>query len=134
MPRLRGYSRKGLRCAALRDWGAKGRANVIGALFAGALIGAAVFDSTVNTSVFNGWIQNFLLPALPKNSVVIMDNAAFHKSAETKRLLEEAGHALLFLPPYSPDLNPIEHKWAQVKAIRRRTGATVEDLFKDHKM
>ena len=52
-----------------------------------------------------------MLPELPKNSVVVKDNAAFHKSSEIADLLKENGHRILWLPPYSPDLNPIEHKW-----------------------
>jgi transposase len=58
-----------------------------------------------------------------------MDNATFHKSEETKQLLESKGHTLLYLPPYSPDYNPIEHKWAQAKKLRRKTQCTIQDLF-----
>jgi len=61
------------------------------------------------------WVENFLLPALPKNSTIIWDNASFHKSQELRDILEEAGHTMIFLPPYSPDLNPIEHKWHELK-------------------
>ena len=59
-----------------------------------------------------------------------MDNAAFHKGPDMVNALESAGHTLLYLPPYSPDLNPIEKKWSQVKALRRKRGGSVEDLFK----
>ncbi|SVC55660.1 uncharacterized protein METZ01_LOCUS308514, partial [marine metagenome] len=52
--------------------------------------------------------------------VIVLDNASFHKRQETQLLLSQKGHTLLFLPPYSPDLNPIEHTWAQLKAIRRK--------------
>lgn len=63
------------------------------------------------------------------HSVIIMDNAAFHKKASTKQLIDNAGHTLEFLPPYSPDLNPIEHKWAQAKAIRRQHQCSINELF-----
>ena len=56
-----------------------------------------------------------------------MDNASFHKGEETRRLIEEQGHTLLYLPPYSPDLNPIEKKWSQIKSIVKKT----KDEFKD---
>jgi len=58
-----------------------------------------------------------------------MDNAAFHKRKDMNGAIEDAGHTPLFPPPYSPDLNPIEHKWAQAKAIRRREGCNPYDLF-----
>ena len=61
-----------------------------------------------------------------------MDNAAFYKSQKTRDLLEINGHQIEFLPPYSPDLNPIEQKWAQPKAIRRRENCGVQNLFRDH--
>ena len=67
------------------------------------------FQGSCNSEVFNAWLEEILLPALPKGSVLVMDNAAFHKSARTKEMIEKSGCTLLFLPTYSPDLNPIEH-------------------------
>ena len=77
-----------------------------------------LFEGTCNTNVFNTWIEKFLCPELDKETVVIMDNATFHKSAETKTLIEDTGATLLFLPPYSPDLNPIEKVFGTLKRIR----------------
>jgi transposase len=131
MPRTHGYSSKGSRCFGIHDWGAKGRTNVIGALFAGVLLTVSLFQTTVNTAIFNAWVIQDLIPKLPEKSVVVMDNATFHKGADMVKALENAGHTLLYLPPYSPDLNPIEKKWAQVKALRRKIGGTIEGLFKD---
>jgi transposase len=61
------------------------------------------------------WVKNYLLPNLPLNSILIWDNASFHKSNQLKELVEAHGHTMLFLPAYSPDLNPIEHKWQELK-------------------
>ncbi len=61
------------------------------------------------------WLKQELIPTLIPGQVIILDNASFHKSAETRRLVEEAGCKILFLPPYSPDLNPIEKYWANMK-------------------
>ena len=61
------------------------------------------------------WIETFLVPALKPGQVVILDNATFHKSEKTRRLIENAQCNLLFLPPYSPDFNPIEKFWAWFK-------------------
>jgi len=134
MPRTHGYAVKGQRCYGKHDWGAKGRTNVIGALLGGMLLTVSLFQTTVNTAVFNGWVIQDLIPKLPKNSVVVMDNATFHKGQDMMKALEQAGHTLLYLPPYSPDLNPIEHKWAQAKAIRKQLECNIEDLLKYHKL
>ena len=84
---------------------------------------------------FKNWRHltcNDLIDKLPKNSVVIMDNASFHKGDEMKKIILQNGHILEYLPPYSPDLNPIEKKWAQSKKLRRKQQCTVESLFKNN--
>lgn len=131
MPRTHGYASKGARCFGAHDWGAKGRTNVIGALLGGVLLTVSLFQTTVNTAVFNAWVVQDLIPKIPPKSVVVMDNATFHKGVEMVNALEMAGHTLLYLPPYSPDLNPIEKKWAEVKALRRKIGGSVEELFQE---
>jgi transposase len=88
-----------------------------------------LFAGSINSNVFFAWITQDLMPKLPKNSVVVMDNARFHKRLDIQQAILEAGHILEYLPPYSPDLNPIEHKWAQSKAIRKQKNCTVEVLF-----
>ena len=80
--------------------------------------------------VFEAWIRMELLPVLTNGNVVVMDNASFHKSEKIQELIEAAGCLLDYLPPYSPDLNPIEHKWAQAKARRRKLGCSVDELFR----
>lgn len=67
--------------------------------------------------MFSAWLASDLLPKLNQPSVIVMDNALFHKRVDCQLLIKQAGHTLLFLPLYSPDLNPIEHKWVQAKAI-----------------
>lgn len=129
MPRTHGYAIKGKRCYGKHDWGAKGRTNVIGALLGGLLLTVSFFVGSVNASVFDAWVNQDLLPKLPPNSVVIMDNASFHKNLAMQQSIKNAGHTLLYLPPYSPDLNPIEKKWAQAKAKRRQIQCSIEELF-----
>lgn len=73
------------------------------------------YRGTCDTILFNVWVKDFLVPELKPGQVVIMDNAAFHKSQETKKLIEAADCRVFFLPPYSPDLNPIEQVWANIK-------------------
>lgn len=129
MPRTHGYAPKGKRCFGSHDWGSKGRTNVIGALLGKTLLTVSLFETTINTEIFDAWVIEDLIPKLPPQSVVIMDNASFHKGTEMKNGLEKGGHRLLYLPPYSPDLNPIEKKWAQVKAYRRKNQHTIQQIF-----
>jgi transposase len=129
MPRTHGYSDKGQRCYGTHDWGAKGRTNAIGALIGATLLTVSLFESMINSEIFTAWVQQDLIPKLPQRSVVVMDNASFHKQSEMQEALGAAGHTLLYLPPYSPDLNPIEHKWAQVKSLRRKLACSVDGLF-----
>lgn len=74
-----------------------------------------LFTGTCNTQLFNTWLEKMLLPELPPNQTIIMDNAAIHKSEKTKEIIEKHGHELLFLPPYSPDFNPIEKVFGVLK-------------------
>jgi DDE superfamily endonuclease len=87
MPRTHGYALKGRRCYGTHNWGSKGRTNVIGALLKGALLTVCMFFTSVNTTVFTGWIEQDLLPKLPTNSVLIMDNATFHKGCEMLKII-----------------------------------------------
>ena len=111
------------------DWNARGRVNVIGALLAGVLLTLALTEANVDAEVFNAWLQHDLMPKLPAGAVLMMDNATFHRRQNTKTMILQAGHILEYLPPHWPDLNPIEHKWAQAKTIRRTTGQTTEEIF-----
>lgn len=133
MPRTHGYARRGLRCMGLRDWQARGRINVIGAFLAGGLVSVGLTASNVDADIFNLWLGRDLLPKLPPRAVLVLDNASFHKRADTEKLITRAGHIPEYLPPYSPDLNKIEPIWAQAKDIRRRTGQSVDQLFSHKK-
>lgn len=70
-----------------------------------------------------------LLPKVPKNSVIVLDNAAFHKREDILNSIKSAGCVAEFLPPYSPDLNPIEHSWAQLKSLRQKFRYSLDELF-----
>lgn len=86
------------------------------------------FQGTCNTEIFNFWIEQYLLQELEPGQVVIMDNASFHKSKKTRDLIESVGCKLEFLPPYSPDLNPIEKFWANFKTKIREFGDWLPSL------
>lgn len=129
MPRTHGYSKKGERCYGMQDWGAKGRINVIGALIGTELFSIGLFNCSIDSLVFAAWVREILLPNLLNPTVIVMDNATFHKNERTLNLIKSYGHIIEFLPPYSPDLNNIEHKWAEKKAYRRKYRCTVEACY-----
>ena len=124
-----GYSYCGKRCYGVHDWHAKGRINVIGAMVGLVLVSVGLFEGSINSDVFYAWLTQALVPVLPINAVVVMDNASFHKRADMVEAIKQSGALLEFLPPYSPDLNPIEKKWAQAKAIRKQERCDVDTLF-----
>jgi len=91
------------------------RTNIIAGLVNNKSIAPMVFNGSCNTNIFNSWIESFLIKELIPGQFVVMDNASFHKSQKTRDLIESVGCKVIFLPPYSPDLNPIEKFWANMK-------------------
>ncbi len=79
-----------------------------------------VVDGPINGAIFLAWVQQLLIPTLKPGDVVILDNLGSHKSAAVRRAIRAAGAHLLFLPPYSPDLNPIEMMFAKLKTLLRK--------------
>lgn len=129
MPREKGYSQIGEKCYACKDWHARGRINVIGAIANFKILSVCLFDCNIDADVFFGWLTRDLLPVIAPNSVIVLDNATFHKRQDALLEIQKQGHILEFLPPYSPDLNPIEKKWAQAKSMRKKFGYTPHELF-----
>lgn len=94
------------------------------------LLAPLVLDGPINGQAFVAWVEQFLVPALHAGDVVVMDNLSSHKVAGIKPAIEAAGAALRYLPPYSPDFNPIEQVFAKLKAMLRSTQArTLEALW-----
>lgn len=91
------------------------RTNIIAGLNDKKPIAPFVFYGNCDTELFNAWVEHCLIKELKPNQIVIMDNAAFHKSKRTIELIESVQCKVIFLPPYSPDLNPIEKFWANMK-------------------
>ena len=91
------------------------RTNIIAAYVKHKSIAPMIFNGSCNTKLIETWVEQLLIKELKAGQVVIMDNAAFHKSQKIKDLIESVGCKLIFLPPYSPDLNPIEKFWANMK-------------------
>ena len=95
-----------------------GRVNTVGALCNGEHFAIACYRQTTNSAFFEDWFKNRLLKELPKGYTVIMDNGSFHRKKELRKIARGKVR-LLFLPPYSPDYNPIEKTWANMKRFLR---------------
>ena len=126
-----GYASKGQRVDGLVSGHRRPRTSLLAARMDGRLQEPLLFEGTCDTAVFNAWLQARLCPRLKDHHLVIMDNATFHKSPETAQLIKETGATLLFLPPYSPDFNPIEHDFAALKKRREyQEHVAIDDLVK----
>jgi len=103
---------------------------VIAALRAEGIVAPLVLDGAIDGPAFLAYVGQFLAPALRPGDVVVMDNLGSHKVAGVREAVEAAGATLLYLPPYSPDLNPVEQAFAKLKALLRSEAArTVEALW-----
>lgn len=90
-----------------------------------------LFDGAMDGALFLAWVKQGLVPGLQRDDVVIMDNLATHKVAGVREAIVAAGARLEYLPPYSPDLNPIENMWSKVKqGLKSRAPRTARQLFK----
>src|SRR5215216_4632543 len=114
--------------APLRGWGPRGRRlrgfaphghwrtlTFLGALRCDQLMAPCVFDGPINGECFRAYVEQQLIPLLKPGDIVIMDNLGSHKSVALRRMIKAAGARLWYLPPYSPDLNPIEQTFAKIK-------------------
>lgn len=96
------------------------RCGIVAARMDGKIIAPMQYDGTMDSSFFEYWFVNHLLKALDKGCVVVMDNASFHCKTRLFDAAQGAGITLIFLPPYSPEFNPIEHFWAWLKRKLRK--------------
>ena len=112
------YAPKGQRVYGLISGHKRPRTSLIAARLGKAFEVPFLFEGTCNTQLFNHWLEKELCPLLNDTHVIVLDNVAFHRSEKTRQLITAKGATLLFLPPYSPDLNPIERDFATIKKIR----------------
>ena len=105
------------------------RMNIIAGLNMNKPLAPMLFNGTCDTRLFEKWTEEFLIKELRPGQYVIMDNASFHKSQRTKELIESVGCKLIFLPPYSPDFNPIEKFWANMKRWIKSKIDLVGDMY-----
>jgi transposase len=132
MARRYGRSPRGQRARAKVPFGRWKRLSVLGAIGMDGFMAAMSIEAATDSVVFAAYLEQVLLPTLRQrkpDAVLVMDNLRAHKTPEVQTVLEQSGFAYRYLPPYSPDLNPIEPGWAKMKSDLRRVAArTVEAL------
>jgi len=131
MTRLRGRAPRGQRLIDKTPHGHWKTTTLIAALGIEGMRCSTVVDGAVNGDVFEAFVEQVLLPELRDGDIVIMDNLSSHKRHRIRQLIESASARQVFLPPYSPDLNPIEMIFAKIKqALRSLACRTVDTLWK----
>jgi transposase len=131
MARLRGRAPRGERCRAAIPHGHWKTTTFVAALRLSGMTAPMVLDGPMNGPAFLAYVEQVLAPTLQPGDIVIMDNLAPHKSAAVRKAIEAVGARLLLLPPYSPDLNPIENAFAKFKALLRKAAErTVDGLWR----
>jgi transposase len=129
MARLRGWAPRGQRCHAAIPHGHWKTVTFVGGLTLAGFVAPMLLDGPMDGEVFRAWCEQMLAPVLRPHHIVVMDNLAAHKVDGIRQAIEACGATLLYLPPYSPDLNPIENAFAKLKAhVRKATARTIEAL------
>jgi transposase len=132
MARLWGRSPRGSRAVGTVPFGHWTRLTVLGALGIDGMLATMSIEAATSGAVFHAYLEQVLLPQLRRtkpDAVLVLDNLRAHKTAAVRRLLDGSGFAYRYLPPYSPDLTPIEPAWAKLKAELRRVAARTTEAL-----
>jgi len=127
MTPLRGWCRKGERLKAKAPFGRWKTMTFIAALRCDRIEAPCLFDGPINGEAFLAYVRTFLVPTLKAGDVVIMDNLGSHRGQAIRSAIRSTGARLVFLPPYSPDLNPIEQVFAKLKHLMRKASERTID-------
>jgi transposase len=131
MAPLRGWGPKGKRLRGFAPHGHWRTLTFLGALRCDRLTAPCVFDGPINGQCFRAYVEQQLVPVLQPGDIVVMDNLGSHKSAVIRKMIQAAGARLWYLPPYSPDLSPIEQAFAKIKHwMRKAQKRTIEDTWR----
>jgi len=129
--RLYGRALRGQRLVAKVPYGHWKTTTFVGALRVGGITAPLVVDGPINGAIFRAYVEQQLVAVLRPGDTVIMDNLAAHKVAGVREAIEAVGAQLVYLPPYSPDLNPIELAFAKLKVLLRSAAARAVDQLQD---
>lgn len=131
MIRLRGRSRKGERLVDKTPHGHWKTSTLVAGLRGDGVVAPVVFDGPINGTSFRPYVEQALVRVLQAGDIVVMDNLSSHKVAGVREAIEAAGATVRYLPPYSPDFNPIEMIFAKLKALLRKIAARTKDALTD---
>jgi transposase len=121
----------GARAKAAKPFDIGEKFSIIGAISSTGIVGMMYIESATDGNAFETFIAKCLIPNLERGKFVIMDNVGFHKQEEIRILIEKAGSRVVFLPPYSPDLSPIEQMWSKVKYWLKKIMPRTKSKFHD---
>jgi transposase len=131
LARKRGRCRRGRRLRAAIPHGHYKTVTLVAGLRLNGLAAQKVLDRPINAALFEEWVERCLVPTLSKGDIVVMDNLPAHKGPRVEELIKAAGAELRYLPPYSPDMNPIEKAFSKLKAyLRKIAERTVAGLIR----
>ena len=120
LARKGGRCRRGRRLRAAIPQGHYKTVTLVAGLRLRGLVAQKAFDRPINAASFEEWVEKCLVPALSKGDIVVMDNLSSHKGPKVEQLIKGVGAELRYLPPYSPDMNPIEKAYSKLKAFLRK--------------
>lgn len=129
MARRYGRSKRGHRCQAPIPHGHWKSTTLVAGLNLKGIVAPTIIDGPMDGRMFRAYVEQVLVPELKPGDIVILDNLPAHKVSDIDRILQKAGATLRFLPPYSPDLNPIENAISQIKSILKKIAARTKDAL-----
>lgn len=129
MTRLYGRSQKGARVCDYAPHGHWCTTTMISSIRLSGETACMAVDSATSAEVFRAYVEHVLVPTLRPGGIVVLDNLSAHKDSASLRMVERAGAEVRFLPPYSPDLNPIEQMWSKVKQLLRGMKARSQEAL-----
>lgn len=127
MARSRGRAKRGSRCVAAVPHGHWKTTTLVAGLSLKGIVAPMVLDGPMDGEIFNAYVEQILVPELRRGDIVVMDNLPAHKVSGIAGKIEAVGARLIYLPPYSPDFNPIEKAFSQIKAFLKATAARTKD-------
>lgn len=129
MTRLFARAQKGQRATDYAPQGHWNTTTLVAAITMESTLAPMILDGPMDTLAFETYVEQVLIPELPAHCIVVMDNLSSHKTPRIAKLIEDAGAMVWYLPPYSPDFNPIEQMWSKIKALLRAAKSrTYEEL------
>lgn len=129
MARRYGWAPRGERLVDAAPYGHWKTTTFVAGLRHDGIIAPCVIDGPMTGEIFRTYVRQFLVPALSPSAVVVLDNLPAHKAAGVEAMIRAAGASLMYLPPYSPDLNPIEQAFAKLKAMLKKAAARTQEAL-----